>query len=1238
MSAYDRLIYSEATDYNPLLGDFTIEAFIYTEIVGLVNPVIIKRDGGVATNVGWEFGIDINNKLYGTICDGSASRIITVSDNVIDRNTWVRLAAIFDRDNNCILYTQGVEDGYGSISAQPASITNAENLEIGGNTSVPIYFGGLISEVKYSNKARTSQEINDSYVNGFTIDSYTVGLWRPDSYGVFRDVANGNDLTAMDSTNSEFIYLPRDEGIVANDVSNTPMRYTGRVKYNTELLSNCCYIYQNDVYLETNYHIDEFSFGDGSTDNPFSFSAWVNMDSTNGSIVCQQIGEWAIYFNTTSRDLAFEIADSPSGEYLIINTESMQQHEGEWIHICVTYNGNSDLSGMKIYVNGIASQTGTYDSGSYVAMSNTGNNFRLGWSAISLTGKICDVRVFNKELSKLEIETVMTSATDGSEVGWYPMAEGYGEVVHDVSGNGNHCFIGNGSVGSFWGETQSKFHYNIMFGFSDSIYLNGTSYWALASSIDFRPGTEPFTIEAIIWNNDYSSGNQTIYSNLESPTHRIWYFISTGGDLSLSAKNVSTVINSYTDVNAFTDGQCHYVAVVVDPGISVTHYVDGAIVASTTTTNNGASLAPEDTLYVGAYAAGSDEYSGIIHSVRYSNKARTSDNILNTYINGMVVDGNTISLWDFKNGEGIDAAGKIQGVGYVAGNGHNMTGYNNPYRVRIPANASDMTIDVTGQPIEHLAGIWHNGAETTIDFTGGKDTPFVNNIYSGFCYFDSFNSGYIDCGDNDLFSFGDGSTDSPFSISAWINMGDATFFPIIEKATVGGNWEWLLMGNTADNLGFWMYDESDGPSAIYAITDDPMTKYEGEWIHVCGTYDGSGSEDGINLYINGAVQSSTNTGSTYSSMVNGSSPVTIGRYSTYYAEGYIRDVRIYSGELSATEVAKDYKVGEIISSSGVGIIAEYKLHKNGEDSGENNLHGTGSNVYFPKITVPTSYAFGDRLMEPMYKKTMGNIIFDSTNDGYNSYISMKSSVAYGVWEFDIYKTGPTANIDVYIMSDIYNVVYASSIGYYFQYDVSERFVLVKKHATTLMASANSTYPINTWYNVRIVRNETLNQYVNGAIGTFAIYVNGILMSVTTGTNPVTDNTKTSTKYFSIRAPLINDKIRNIKINNELINYSSFLTKPNDIWSGETTFRSIGDRENSYHFFERAYINPIAMRPIHTYAKSKTIDDTLPMARYTTTTSSSTSTSTTSSSTTSTSTSTTSTSTSTTSTSISTSTT
>ena len=35
---------------------------------------------------------------------------------------------------------------------------------------------------------------------------------------------------------------------------------------------------------------------------------------------------------------------------------------------------------------------------------------------------------------------------------------------------------------------------------------------------------------------------------------------------------------------------------------------------------------------------------------------------------------------------------------------------------------------------------------------------------------------YIDVGDSDSFSFGNGATDSPFSISAWVNMIDATNF------------------------------------------------------------------------------------------------------------------------------------------------------------------------------------------------------------------------------------------------------------------------------------------------------------------------------------------------------------------------------------------------------------------------------------------------------------------------------
>ena len=56
----------------------------------------------------------------------------------------------------------------------------------------------------------------------------------------------------------------------------------------------------------------------------------------------------------------------------------------------------------------------------------------------------------------------------------------------------------------------------------------------------------------------------------------------------------------------------------------------------------------------------------------------------------------------------------------------------------------------------------------------------------------------VDCGDAAAFSFGDGSDDSAFSISAWIYMTDATNFGILTKGTS----EWSLHTGTTDKLYF----------------------------------------------------------------------------------------------------------------------------------------------------------------------------------------------------------------------------------------------------------------------------------------------------------------------------------------------------------------------------------------------------------------------------------------------------
>jgi hypothetical protein len=97
--------------------------------------------------------------------------------------------------------------------------------------------------------------------------------------------------------------------------------------------------------------------------------------------------------------------------------------------------------------------------------------------------------------------------------------------------------------------------------------------------------------------------------------------------------------------------------------------------------------------------------------------------------------------------------------------------------------------------------------------SGGAPTPpgppalaQVNNVYS--MEFDGTN--YIDLGDSDDLSFGNGTTDSPFSISAWINMDDATRFRIASKFNSSSNNEYIFTTSASDLLALNLYDESLG--------------------------------------------------------------------------------------------------------------------------------------------------------------------------------------------------------------------------------------------------------------------------------------------------------------------------------------------------------------------------------------------------------------------------------------------
>ena len=179
-----------------------------------------------------------------------------------------------------------------------------------------------------------------------------------------------------------------------------------------------------------------------------------------------------------------------------------------------------------------------------------------------------------------------------------------------------------------------------------------------AAAGDFNPGVNDFTIEMALYGGETNDG----LIEKRGVTGTGWAVeLKQGKRPNLIMDNgiasVNTIGNTNISISTLT-----YIAITVDRDGNATHYINGVADGITDVSSVSANLTSTDDFNIGSIGGITAFFNGGIDGVMFSDKVRTGVEILSSFNNGFVADGNTIALWQFENRSGIDEA-----------NGHDLT-------------------------------------------------------------------------------------------------------------------------------------------------------------------------------------------------------------------------------------------------------------------------------------------------------------------------------------------------------------------------------------------------------------------------------------------------------------------------------------------------------------------------------------------------------------------------------------
>lgn len=332
-----------------------------------------------------------SNQVY---CEIRGSQLIqntNTGTTITSTSNWYMITLTYNgsgANTGAIVYVNAIGTGQKRVGSISDSMVTTQSLTLGSyaaDLNSGLY--GYMDEVAVWNRALNEAEIKALYSggNGKFYGTKTINWSGLQSY--YRlDETSGT--TAYDSV-----------GAINGTISNATVNQYGKqgkaILFNStnskvELANNTIYNFERTDSFSISCWIKRTNIGGAA---PFIYSKSIASGNYNGH---------SSYFMSDGR-ISFYLVNTPTNRVGVITSNTIT--DTNWHNIIYTYNGSSNISGVKVYIDGIECTYGTTHNTLTASIQSTAT-FQIGNrnTALGADATIDEFAIWNRPLLPYEIK------------------------------------------------------------------------------------------------------------------------------------------------------------------------------------------------------------------------------------------------------------------------------------------------------------------------------------------------------------------------------------------------------------------------------------------------------------------------------------------------------------------------------------------------------------------------------------------------------------------------------------------------------------------------------------------------------------------------------------------------------------------------------------------------------------------------------------------------------------------